>query len=129
MASRFWKVCVTCALAGITFIAHTFAGETVGRPPSDDGPKSTVRITTRWVEHAHDQDVCLATARKALGESGYFVEVTEISVFGLVEGRTASIRCDYKGVAFFVVAHRVRPDQATQDKIMDEIVLNFEGKE
>ena len=90
----------------------------ITRPPNDDSEKSTVRVTTAWTVHKLDMNGCLARAATVLAYEKYFVDPTEVSVYGLKEGITVSFRCDYEGVVFVVVAHRKRPDQATQDRII-----------
>ncbi|WP_152670410.1 hypothetical protein [Pseudomonas putida] len=97
----------------------------ITRPPIDDSETSSVRVTTSWLQHSLSQTGCLEHARAALIKARYFVEAGERSVYGLREGMTFSIRCDYEGVAFFAVAYRKRPSTQTQDRILNEITRLF----
>lgn len=101
------------------------AANEITRPPIDDSETSSVRITTSWLQHSLSQTGCLQRARAALTKARYFVEAGERSVYGLREGMTFSIRCDYEGVAFFAVAYRKRPSTQTQDRILNEITRLF----
>ncbi|MEJ8851258.1 hypothetical protein [Variovorax rhizosphaerae] len=104
-----------------------FANEPV-RPPNDDSDRSTVRVNTYWATHALGKAACLQRAKETLTKLEYFVDITEKSVFGLKEGLTASIRCDYKGLAFFVMAFRTRPDAPTQQKLLADVTTEFSKK-
>lgn len=66
-----------------------------------------------------------STPPAALTKARYFVEVGERSVYGLREGMTFSIRCDYEGVAFFALAYRHRPSTQTQERVLNEITRLF----
>ena len=101
-------------------------GEAATRPPSDDGPLSSVRVTTAWVETTLDREGCLRRANTVLAGAGYFLDSHKPSVYGLKRGVTAIIRCDLPGAAFFVVSWRVRPDPESQKKTLDELVEAFE---
>jgi len=103
----------------------TAATKEITRPPVDDSETSSVRITTSWIQHSLSQTGCLQRARAALTKARYFVEAGERSVYGLREGMTFSIRCDYEGVAFLAVAYRQRPSTQTQDRILNEITRLF----
>ena len=103
----------------------TAANKEITRPPVDDSETSSVRITTSWLQHSLSQTGCLQHARVALTKARYFVEAGERSVYGLREGMTFSIRCDYEGVAFLAVAYRHRPSTQTQDRILNEITRLF----
>jgi hypothetical protein len=103
----------------------TAANKEIVRPPVDDSETSSVRITTSWLQHSLSQTGCLQHARAALTKARYFVEAGERSVYGLREGMTFSIRCDYEGVAFLAVAYRHRPSTQTQDRILNEITRLF----
>jgi hypothetical protein len=104
----------------------TARAEEIIRPPNDDSERSTVRVNTNWVEHSLDWHECLERARVSLTKFKYFVDISDKSVFGLKEGITVSVRCDYEGVAFVVSAFRRRPEQAVQEQIMQELVDTFE---
>jgi len=97
----------------------------ITRPPIDDSETSSVRVTTSWLQHSLSQTGCLEHARAALTKAKYFVEAGDRSVYGVREGMTFSIRCDYEGVAFFAVAYRHRPSTQTQDRILNEITRLF----
>jgi hypothetical protein len=97
----------------------------VTRPPIDDSETSSVRVTTSWIRHSLSQTDCLKHARTALTKARYFVEAGERTVYGLREGMTFSIRCDYEGVAFLAVAYRQRPSPQIQDRILNEITRLF----
>ena len=97
----------------------------VTQPPIDDSETSSVRVTTSWIRHSLSQTDCLKHARAALTKARYFVDAGERSVFGLREGMTISIRCDYEGVAFFAVAYRHRPSTQMQDRILNDITRLF----
>jgi len=103
----------------------TSATKEITRPPVDDSETSSVRITTSWLQHSLSQTGCLQHARAALTKARYFVEAGERSVYGLREGMTFSIRCDYEGVAFLAVAYRHMPSTQTQDRILNEITRLF----
>lgn len=116
---------IVVGLFFLSLITYSFSQEIV-RPPSDDEEKSTVRVNTNWTVHSLGKAGCLDRAKTSLTEAHYFIDVNdEKGVWGLMEGRTVAIRCDYEGVAFFVVAHRRRPDQATQTKIINDLVEAF----
>jgi hypothetical protein len=103
----------------------TAATKEITRPPVDDSKTSSVRITTSWLKHSLSQTGCLQHARAALAKARYFVEAGDRSVYGLREGMTFAIRCDYEGVAFLAVAYRHRPSTQTQDRILNEITRLF----
>ncbi|MFY0727244.1 hypothetical protein [Pseudomonas sp. NFX15] len=97
----------------------------VASPPVDDSETSSVRITTSWLQHSLSQTGCIEHAKQALTKARYFVEAGDRSVFGMREGMTFSIRCDYEGVAFFSVAYRHRPSTQLQDRVLNEITRLF----
>lgn len=97
----------------------------ITQPPIDDSETSSVRVTTSWLQHSFSQSDCLKHARAALTKARYFVDAGDRSVFGLREGMTFSIRCDYEGVAFFAVAYRHRPSPQAQDRVLNEITRLF----
>ena len=103
----------------------TAPAKEITRPPIDDSETSSVRVTTSWLQHSFNQTGCLQHARAALTKARYFVEAGERSVYGLREGMTFSIRCDYEGVAFFAVAYRQRPSAQIQDRVLNEITRLF----
>ena len=103
----------------------TASTKQITRPPVDDSETSSVRVTTSWLKHPFNQTGCLEHARAALAKARYFVEAGDRTVYGLREGMTFSIRCDYEGVAFFAVAYRHRPSTQTQDRILNEITRLF----
>ena len=103
----------------------TAPAKEITRPPIDDSETSSVRVTTSWLQHSFNQTGCLQHARAALTKARYFVEAGERSVYGLREGMTFSIRCDYEGVAFFAVAYRHRPSPQAQDRVLNEITRLF----
>ncbi|MGZ9738366.1 hypothetical protein [Pseudomonas azerbaijanorientalis] len=113
---------LTACSSDENYIAST---KEITRPPVDDSDTSSVRVTTSWLKHSLSQTGCLEHARAALKKARYFVEAGERSVYGLREGMTFSIRCDYEGVAFFAVAYRHRPSTQTQDRILNEITRLF----
>lgn len=104
---------------------ETASTREVTRPPIDDSATSSVRVTTSWLQHSLSQTGCLEHATAALTKARYFVEAGDRSVYGLREGMTFAIRCDYEGVAFFAVAYRHRPDTQTQDRVLNEITRLF----
>lgn len=97
----------------------------ITQPPVDDSETSSVRVTTSWIQHSLSQTDCLKHAKAALTKARYFVDAGDRSVYGLREGMTFSIRCDYEGVAFLAVAYRHRPSAQTQDRILNEITRYF----
>jgi hypothetical protein len=116
---------ITMGLTACTSDEKYNAPKEITRPPIDDSETSSVRVTTSWLQHSLTQAGCLQHARAALAKARYFVEAGERSVYGLREGMTFSIRCDYEGVAFFAVAYRQRPSTQTQDRILNEITRLF----
>jgi hypothetical protein len=116
---------ITMGLTACSSDENYKAPKEITRPPIDDSETSSVRITTSWLQHSLSQKGCLEHARAALAKARYFVEAGERSVYGLREGMTFSIRCDYEGVAFFAVAYRQRPSTQTQDRILNEITRLF----
>lgn len=97
----------------------------IARPPVDDSETSSLRVTTTWLQHSLSQAGCLAHAKAALTKARYFVEAGDRSVYGLRQGMTFAIRCDYEGVAFFAVAYRQRPSVEAQDRVLNEITRLF----
>ena len=116
---------ISVGLTACTSDESMTAPKEITRPPIDDSETSSVRVTTSWLQHSLTQAGCLQHARAALAKARYFVEAGERSVYGLREGMTFSIRCDYEGVAFFAVAYRQRPSTQTQDRILNEITRLF----
>ncbi|WP_151214057.1 hypothetical protein [Pseudomonas fluorescens] len=116
---------ISMGLTACTSDENYIAPKEITRPPIDDSETSSVRVTTSWLQHSLSQTGCLNHARAALTKARYFVEAGERSVYGLREGMTFSIRCDYEGVAFFAVAYRHRPSTQTQDRILNEITRLF----
>ncbi len=116
---------IAVGLFFLSLTTYSFSQE-IARPPNDDGEKSTVRVNTAWTVHSLGKAGCIDRAKTRLAEAHYFIDIhDEDSVWGLVEGKTITIRCDYEGAAFFVVAHRHRPDKSTETKIIDDIVKSF----
>jgi len=103
----------------------TASTKEITQPPIDDSETSSVRVTTSWIQHSYSQADCLKHARAALTKARYFVDAGDRSVYGMREGMTFSIRCDYEGVAFLAVAYRHRPSAQTQDRILNEITRLF----
>jgi hypothetical protein len=117
---------ISMGLTACTSDGNTIAPDKeITRPPIDDSETSSVRLTTSWLQHSLNQTGCLEHARAALTKAGYFVEAGDRSVFGMREGMTFSIRCDYEGVAFFAVAYRHRPTTQLQDRVLNEITRLF----
>lgn len=123
------RLCFCCLVSvvtmGLTACSSNAPPKQIIRPPEDDSETSTVRITTNWKEHALSKVGCMEHAKAVLTQAKYFVDAGERSIFGLREGMTFSIRCDYEGVAFFAVAYRHRPSVETQNRIMDEVMTRF----
>lgn len=95
---------------------------------NDDSKKSTARVTTAWTIHSLDTNGCLSRAATVLADQKYFVESTDIAVYGLKKGMTASFRCDYKEAVFVVAAYRKRPDQTTQIRTIEGLRDAFSGE-
>jgi hypothetical protein len=118
----FWFVVFVLISAGVPSRA-----EDLPRPPNDDSDQSTIRITTAWETHSFDVKSCVQHAATSLSAGRYFVDTRDLVVFGLRNSMTALIRCDYPGVAFFVVAYRHRPGSEAEARIMDDIKSRFFG--
>lgn len=120
---------ISVVLIGLTACASdknsTPSTKEITQPPIDDSETSSVRVTTSWIQHSLSQTDCLKHASAALTKARYFVDAGDRSVYGLREGMTFSIRCDYEGVAFLAVAYRHRPSTQTQDRILNEITRLF----
>jgi hypothetical protein len=116
---------ISVGLTACTSDENMNAPKEITRPPIDDSETSSVRVTTSWLQHSFSQTGCMEHARAALTKARYFVETGDRSVYGLREGMTFSIRCDYEGVAFFAVAYRNRPSTQTQDRILNQITRLF----
>ncbi|WP_223503798.1 hypothetical protein [Pseudomonas sp. GL-RE-29] len=116
---------ISVGLTACTSDESMTAPKEITRPPIDDSETSSVRVTTSWLQHSFSQTGCMEHARAALTKARYFVETGDRSVYGLREGMTFSIRCDYEGVAFFAVAYRNRPSTQTQDRILNQITRLF----
>lgn len=110
---------------GLTACSSKESPKQMTRPPEDDSETSSVRIVTNWKEHSLGQAGCMQNAKAVLTQAKYFIDIGERSVYGLREGMTFSIRCDYEGVAFFAVAYRHRPSVETQNRIMGEVMTRF----
>ncbi len=87
-----------------------------------------MRVSTAWEDHNLSLEGCFSRASAILAEEKYFVDLSKFSVFGLKDGMTVSFRCDHKGVVFIAIAYRKRPDQATQDRIINGIAAKFKSK-
>lgn len=109
----------------LAFTSYAFSSG-ITPPPNDDSDKSSVRVTTNWVTHSLGKAGCLEHAKTILAKAQYYIDTQgPHSVWGLSEGKTVTIRCDYEGVAFFVIAYRHRPDQETQNKLLNDLTKAF----
>lgn len=89
---------------------------------------TTPRVTTNWIKHSLDKAGCLSHARSTLETLNYLQDPTSDSyrsIFGSRDNSTASIRCDYDGVAFFVISYSSTLNQATESEQMQSIISHF----
>lgn len=129
------RIILTAILFSFTYLlawqlkAENVLNIGVNKPPHDDSKRSTVRVNTMWVRHNLSWKECISRASTILAKDEYFVDLSsKVSTYGLKEGMTVSFRCDYEGVAFIIVAYRKRPNQATQDRIINGLAAKFISK-
>ena len=89
---------------------------------------TTPRVTTNWIKHSLDKTGCLSLARSTLESLNYIQDLTSDSnrsIFGSRDNSTATIRCDYDGVAFFVISYSSTLNPEAEAEQMNSIISRF----
>ena len=85
-------------------------------------------VTTAWKAYSLDNASCLVRSQTALTNSGYtLARVSEFSVFGEKDDKTAVIRCDIASIVVFVISFYTKPtineEQTELEKVMSNMNL------